>query len=347
MKKVIPHNLPTIGLEEAEAVKNALLNNTLSTGEIVKCFEEQLALRLGINKDNVVAVQSGSSALFLVLKLFFKSKSKIAMPSYSCSSLYQAAKLAKHKILYYDVKPNSVEFVFPDRGLYDAIIVPHLFGIPCNVDKVPVEICIEDICQSLGATHNDTYVGTLGRFSVCSFGATKPFTAGGTGGAVICKSANDADLVRNYIDYDMKANLKDGFNFQMSDLSAAIGTVQLDRYFELFIKKRESIINQYLEAGIKVLRPASPKHKSVGYRAIAKLENAEIRDYVKNMMNKDGITTIVPIERAEIMRDNKLIHVGAEENANNFLSIPCYPGLTLNEVENIIQSFLKHEDTFY
>ena len=347
MGKIIPHNLPTVGLEEAEAVKCAILNNILSSGEIVKSFEERLAQTLGIDKNKVVAVHSGSSAIFLLLKLFYNPKSKIAIPSYSCSSLHQAATLANHQILLYDVQPNSVEFVFPDRNLYDAIIVPHLFGIPCNLEEVPKDVCIEDICQSFGAKLNDHYVGTSGRFSVCSFGATKPFTTGGSGGAVICRNMNDADMVRDYIDYDMKSNRSDGFNFQMGDISAAIGKVQLERYFKFFIKSRENIIKRYQNSGIKLLHPMCPKSKSVGYRAIVKFENSQQRDNLKSLMRKDGITTIIPIERSEIMNDENVIHIGAEENADNFLSIPCYPSLAENEVSKIIQSFLKHENTFY
>jgi len=308
----------------------------------VDIFETNLADKLGIEKKNIIAVNSGSAALFLILKIFYSPNSTIAMPCYSCSSIYQAIKLAGHKPLFFDVHANSVEFDFPEDDLYDAIVVPHLFGLPCSLRDIPRHKCIEDVCQAFGAISNNKFVGSAGRFSVCSFGATKPFTVGGNGGALICRAEQDANIVRQYLDYDMKSNDALGFNFGMSDVNASIGIIQLIRYFQEFIEKRHRILEEYRKAGINLLLPRIQSDQMIGFRAIAKFNDSRSRDYVKKKLFNSRICSIVPIARKEIMSNNGESFVGAYSNTENFLSLPCYPNLLEKDLDRIISEFKKH-----
>ena len=67
---------------------------------------------------------------------------------------------------------------------------------------------------------------------------------------------------------------------------------------------------------------------------------------MKLKLLEDGISSIIPIERKEIMKAKNMVFTGAEKNADCFLSLPCYPSLTTKKVDTIIRSYKKHENNF-
>ena len=240
---MIIHNKPTIGFKELNSIKKIINNGNLTIGNEVKNFEKKLANFLKTEKEKIVVVNSASAALFLALTQMLNKRSKVAIPVYGCSSLYQAAKLANLNIIYFDICSKSQNFIIPKNIDFDAIVIPHLFGLPNKLQNINKKKLIEDCSQSFGAKINKTYVGTNGRFGIFSFKSTKLFTSGGQGGAIFCNYIKDAEKIREFINYDMKSNLKSGFNFIMTDLNAAIGNCQLERFKNEFIQKRKKFLN--------------------------------------------------------------------------------------------------------
>ncbi|MBC7450585.1 MAG: DegT/DnrJ/EryC1/StrS family aminotransferase [Cytophagales bacterium] len=129
-----------------------------------------------------------------------------------------------------------------------AIIVVHLYGFPALLDPILKIasiynlIVIEDAAESLGATYNGQQTGTFGLLGALSFNGNKIVT-GGSGGAVltaderlyqrICKLANQSKEDKSYYEHwDI------GYNYRLSNISAAIALGQLEQLNEKITKKK-------------------------------------------------------------------------------------------------------------
>jgi len=98
-----------------------------------------------------------------------------------------------------------------------------MFGIPVDLTDFKSKITIEDCAQALGAKVNGVPVGLQGNVGIYSFYATKLITSGGQCGMLVCKDKSLVDKVKDYREFDYRQDRKYRFNFQMTDLQAAIG----------------------------------------------------------------------------------------------------------------------------
>ena len=90
---MIPHNRPTIGLEEEQAITRVLRSGNLVNNIEVSSFEKEFSEYMGLKKEHAVAVSNGTSALFLSLWVLDANSKKIAFPSYVCSALRHAVSM--------------------------------------------------------------------------------------------------------------------------------------------------------------------------------------------------------------------------------------------------------------
>ena len=277
LKRMILHNKPTLGESEFLCTKKIIQSGLISQGDQVKCFESELADMMGINSENVVCVGSGSAAIYIALRMISKNNSKyrIGIPSYSCSSLWHSAKMVGGKPIIIDSKRNSANIdinSLKNKNLNTAI-VPHMFGLPIKIPKDQFSFpIIEDCAQALGARINNEPVGLQSDIGIFSFYATKIITSGGQGGALISKNTDIAENARDFRDFDYKSINKERFNFQMTDLQASIGRIQLSK-LNNFIKKREKLFKYYKYFGVDLIGSnldMTSKNKPVRYRAVKK-----------------------------------------------------------------------------
>jgi perosamine synthetase len=332
---VIEHNKPTIGKEEQLAVSKVLKSGYLSEGSEVKKFEDEFCDYLGLPDGHAVAFSSGTASLFIALWSLSAKNKSIAMPVYVCSSLRNAVALNQAKEVLIDnavLSPN-INLKKLQRSFAEIAIVPHMFGLPNDIQSIQNIDIIEDCAQSLGASIGSLKTGLLGKVGIFSFYATKLITSGGQGGMFVSKDKNLVDLARDYRNFDYRKDKKIRFNFQMTDVHASIGRAQL-RKLPLFLERREEIFTKYKEAGFELLE--SNNH-TVYYRAVIKVDNP--KDVQKKLLKKN-IKTIIPIEDWELL-----------DNSNNFknalnltqltLSLPIYPLLKDKEINNIISQLNK------
>lgn len=128
-----------------------------------------------------------------------------------------------------------------------AILIVHLLGSAADMDSI-VKIArkhslavIEDCAQSPGTIYKDKYVGTIGDLGIFSFQETKNITTG-EGGMIVTNNADYAKncrLIRNHGESipDTETPLPDlvnniGFNFRMTEITAALGRAQLKKIDE-------------------------------------------------------------------------------------------------------------------
>lgn len=134
-----------------------------------------------------------------------------------------------------------------------AIIAVSLYGMPYaeaiqNIAKAYDIPVIEDSAEAFGSTFNNQKCGTLGDIGIFSFNGNKIITTSG-GGAVICKTKTQADYIRFLANqakddapYYQHSQL--GYNYALSNISAAIGNAQVTKLPD-FVNKRRSIHQFY------------------------------------------------------------------------------------------------------
>ncbi|MGM8213368.1 DegT/DnrJ/EryC1/StrS family aminotransferase [Virgibacillus sp. W0430] len=340
-RNFIPHNQPTLGEEETKAAKNVVTSGWLAQGKEVKKFEDEVCAFLGISRDCAVAVSSGTAALYLSLWALDIVGESVAFPGYVCSAIRNAVFLAGGKEILVDTHKDH-----PNVNLDQLLntgskfgVVPHMFGTPQDLTEYYNDtLLIEDCAQALGARVNGRPIGLQAEIGIFSFYATKMITSGGQGGMIVSTNKRVIDKIKDYRHFDEIRDKNPRFNFQMTDLQAAIGRVQLSK-LPAIIKRREEIYEQYKQAGIKLLDKTEKHVQPVRYRAVMCTNKQE--KVIKTLWN-NNIMAAIPVQKKEILiQGSHLKH--AVQWAERTVSLPIYPMLGDKEVKKIINVVLSVE----
>lgn len=331
---MIAHNRPTLGREESEAASRVIASGWVAQGPEVEAFENELCAFLGLPEGHAVAVSSGTAALFLALWCGnAEGKRSVAYPAYACSALSNAVAMVRARAIVLDLgsHKNILACAFHKAVESDewnvadeiprVVIVPQTFGIPQEAVYVKDQFVIADCAQSLGSTFINSNA------SVFSFSATKLITTGGQGGAFASANKSFVDAVRDYRQFDGRRDRNPRFNFQMTDIQAAIGRAKLKK-LPSFLERRETIFQRYKSAGF----PLMDGQRAVRYRAV--LRTSKPRETIAALA-EDGIKAIVPIEDWELL-GNPDDFPNAKHLTQTTVSLPIYPSLTDKEVSKIL-----------
>lgn len=248
---MIPFYRPAVGDAESDAVSAAISEATLSTGEIVSKFESAFAAYVG--RQHAAAVSSGSTALEIAFEVSrLEPGDRVLVSPFNCSAVLYSLRRAGLEPVFadisegtYNLDPKSARQIVEELdGAVEGLLVTHLYGQPCQMDRLCALadeydlLLVEDFCQAPGATYEGRSVGTFGKLSVCSFGATKPIAAA-EGGAVLSDDGTIDESVRRMRDNNGVDVTPPPMNARLSDVHAAIGRTQLRRYPEILRTKRE------------------------------------------------------------------------------------------------------------
>lgn len=342
---MIEHNRPWITPEDRSAVDAVLASNWVAQGPMVKHLEDAfVALRQG---GAACAVSSGTAALGLALRsMKLGPGSAVAVPTYSCSALLNAVTWVGADVQVVDVLPSN--FGIDPAGLdetIDAVVVVHVFGSPADTEKCReiVPFVVEDCCQSLGGEVNNRPLGTIGLASVYSFYATK-IVCGGQGGMVCSCNEAVVDAVRDFRQFDGRATYEPRFNFQMTDIQAALVLSQMNRLAE--IKRRRQLIAQRYRSILPSdfsCQGGLVNEESMPQRFVLIAPDQGIRDALQAFMEQQGVRCIVPVQRFELLHrylgmDPARFPV-AERLSETTLSLPLYPSLGEEELDHICEAF--------
>jgi perosamine synthetase len=191
-------------------------------------------------------------------------------------------------------------------------------------------VVIEDCAQALGASFAGAPVGVNGQVGIFSFYATKMITSGGQGGMLVSRDRGLADTARDYRQFDGRHDCKPRFNFQMTDLQAAIGRVQL-RKLPGFVARRDEIFARYRAAGFNLLDEKT-RGVPVRYRSIVRTESP--RAIIDKLAQYD-IKAIVPVEDWELLGAAEQ-YPNATALTRTTVSLPTYPLLSDEELSRIL-----------
>lgn len=236
-----------------------LSGTQLAEGPVVRAFEKEFGRKFW--KKNVVAVNSGTSALELAYELAgICPGDEVITPVLTCTATNLPLVHRGAKIVFADIDETlniSIEDV--ERKITDrtkAIVFVHFGGNSSGLGQLMVLArrhnirVIEDAAQVIGAPH---FKWGQADFTCVSLQAIKTLTAG-DGGFLICKNDEDYEKAKRlrWFGYDraLKQKLGDtdlleaGYKYHMNDVSAAIGLGNLRRIHKL-LKKRAEIRDEY------------------------------------------------------------------------------------------------------
>lgn len=235
------------GDEEIQAVMGVMQKGTVSCfrgGEYVKKFEKEFADYIGV--PYAIATTSGTTALHTAIAaLNLPPKSMVAVPALTFVSTASVVVQEGLIPVFIDVdssfcmEPNDLRKKITPR--MRAVIPVHLYGHPARMDEIN-EIAkantlyvIEDACQSHGATHKGKKTGSLGDIGCFSFYESKNMTCG-EGGMITVKSKELYDQLRLKREHGSPYTSSTwycyntlGYNYNMTNLQAAIGLEQLKK----------------------------------------------------------------------------------------------------------------------
>ena len=273
-----------------------------------------------------------------------------------------------------------------------VIIPVDLAGVVCDYDKVfeAVEskkhlfrpanelqeafgrvVVLADAAHAFGAMRQRKMCGEIADFTSFSFHAVKNLTTA-EGGAVTWRNIPGIDnewIYKQFQLLSLHGQNKDAlaktqlgaweydivapnYKCNMTDIMAAIGLMQLKRYPEMLVRRRE-IITRYNEGlkvlPVEVLNHYDEDHSSSGHLYLVRLigKDVEFRNEVINEMAKRGIACNVHYKPLPMMTAYKNLGFDIKDYPNaynqyrNEISLPLHTCLTNEEVDYVIKNFVE------
>lgn len=342
-------------------------------GPNIAQFERRLSEYLGVRY--CVVFNSGTSALHAVLLAHgIGQGDEVIVPSFTFIATANAPLFVGAKPVFADVEnkthgldPNDV--VRKVTSKTKAIIPVHFAGCSCLIDelrKIANDyhlILIEDAAEALGASIRGRKVGTLGDSAILSFCQNKVITTGEGGAAVtnskevfeklkLVKSHGRIENSNYFLSSENMDYMTLGYNFRMSNLTAALGLAQLSKVDRIIDMRRRNaqLMSQKLSHVEEVEIPEPPEGFYHVYQMyVVKIKNGR-RDDLMKYLAKKGIMTKVyfpPVHRTHFYK-NELKYECELPVTNGIsqevLALPMYPSLTEKEIDYIgaeIASFFR------
>ena len=352
---MIPLGKTVISEMDVNAVVNVLKSGNIAIGDIVNKFEEEFSRYIG--KRYAIAVNSGTVALYLTIKL--TKLKNVIIPTITCPAVLNAVLNGGARPIFADVDKETHN-LDPEKLTSnmikeaDALIITNTYGHPARIDEIK-DIClsndilfIEDFAQSNGAWYKNKRCGSFGDVSITSFYGPKTMTTG-HGGIILTDSQEfcyKAKIARGGNTYEYVDSIIP-LNFKMTDFQAALGINQLKRLDD-FVKKRRHIAKQYNEKLGNISQVGIIKeHKDVThsyYKYVLLLENINKILFIEQMKKKRvqvGMLYDPPLHKMKVVKELLRINISlpiAEKIAQTSVSLPMYPAMSQNDVEEVINS---------
>ena len=371
----LPFARPDIGDAEVNAVAEAMRSGWVTTGPQTKAFEQAFTEYLGGGVDSL-AVNSATAGLHLALEaLGIGSGDEVIAPTLTFTATTEVVRYLGADPVLVDVDPVTLNM---DPARVRAAITPrtkaimpvHYGGLACDMDAILAIAqehrlkVVEDAAHALPTTWKGTLVGQLASdVTVFSFYANKTITTG-EGGMAVTRDPDLAKRMRVMRLHGMNRDAFDrftsktpawyyevvapGFKYNMTDIAAAMGIVQLTRLPE-FVQRRQLLAKRYhsqlaaLPLVLPADAPAGDAHAWHLY-VIRILPNARAtRDEVIQALSDRGIGTsvhYVPLHRHPYWRDRYQLTPAmfpqADAAYQTMLSIPLFTAMSDTDQDRVI-----------
>jgi dTDP-4-amino-4,6-dideoxygalactose transaminase len=357
----------TVGEREAQALAAVISDGRLGMGSFVEKFEKELAAFIGGGR-HVLCVNSGTAALQLAVQACgIGPGDEVLIPTITYIASFQAVSATGASPIACDVSPTTLCLDAADAAKKitartRAIMPVHYASGPGDLDAV-YDLArqhglrvIEDAAHAFGGFWKGRRVGATGDLVCFSFDGIKNITAG-EGGAVV---TSDPEVARRIGDARLLGVEKDtekryqgqrswefdataqGWRYHMSNLCAAIGSVQLRRLDTEFAPKRVVLARRYEEllAGAPQIRTLELDYGAVVPHIFPILIADGRRDAVRQALLDNEIECGIHYKPNHLLTlygggSTKL--PVAEDAYSRMLTLPLHVELTAAEQQRIVQ----------
>ena len=363
---LIPVSRPSLGEEELTSVKTVFDSGWLGLGAQVLEFEQEVGKFLGAK--HVVCTNTGTTALHLALDVLGIGKGdEVIVPSFTFVATIQAITETGATPVFCDIHTDDLNMDTNDVrkkiSPKTKVIMPvHYRGIPCDMDEIQSLAkkhnlkVVEDAAHAFGSSYKGKKIGSFGDIACFSFDPIKNISCG-EGGAVVFQDDSLLERVQQKrilgIDKDTWSRYRNerswfydvvtqGYRYHMSNISAAIGLIQLKKFDKMNRRKIE-VAKQYDAAFegvdcITLLRNGD--YKEIGlFVYILKVNKGrnELMDY----LTRNGVGSGVHYIPSHVFSFYKKegVHLPITEQIyDEILTLPLFPDITDAQVEHVIKS---------
>jgi len=350
--------------EDTRAVNGAIEGGMYwAIGPHIEEFEKKISDYIGTKYCAVF--NSGTSALHSALLAHdVGPDDEVIVPSFTFIATANASLFVGAKPVFADIEektygldPEDVKEKITKKT--KAIIPIHYGGCPClirelrEIAKDNNLILIEDAAEAFGAMVNGEKAGTFGDAAVLSFCQNKVITTG-EGGALVTNSKEiykKLKLIRSHgrledEDYftspEYMGYVDFGYNFRMSNITAALGVAQLKKVDKIIKMRRKNA--EYLTKKLSAVDEIIPPSPPGGYFHVYQMYVIRVqtggRDALSKYLAKRGIMTKVFFNPVHLTHFYKKLGYKVElpiteKIADQVLTLPMYPSLTKQEMNYI------------
>jgi dTDP-4-amino-4,6-dideoxygalactose transaminase len=357
-------NIPLCRMEKdfsiLPIIENIIESGIFVNGPHLQNFEQKTALLFGTNY--ALAVNSGTSALYSALVALNISRGdEIIVPSFTFFSTISPILALGAKPVFVDINP--ITYCIDETKISEnitsntkAILPVDLYGTMANMPAI-MDIAhnnnlfvIEDACEAHGAEMNGICAGAFGDIGCFSLYPSKNLTVFGQGGLLTTNNPELYDHLKSLRNYGQKSKFDHqyiGFNFNMSEITAAFGELQCDK-LQMLNEQRINIAARYkdnLENLSEINLPIIISDKSsVYYLFVIRIphKSEQNRDLLKQFLAENEIETGIhfPIPCHMQQAYRYLYHDPVdlpitEQYSEEVLSLPMSPFLTSDEVDYV------------
>lgn len=358
-RHLIPIAQPLISDEDKRRVLEVLDSGHFVAGPRVADFERAFAAYLGV--PHAVAASSGTTALMAALKAAgIGPGDRVITTTFSYGATAGTILSCGAEPVFADIDPDTynldpesaAEALHRTPGA-GAILLVHLYGLPCAVDRFEALAAshgltlIEDAAQAHGAMFRGRPAGALGRAAAFSFYPSKNMTTG-EGGMVTTTDPAVADRARLFVRGGERQQYlyeAEGYNYRMTEMAAAIGIGQLARLDGWNARRRHNAAR--LSRGLAGLEwltcPVEPEGCTHVFHQYT-VRATRNRDGLRRHLEEEGIGTRVyypsPIHTTPYYRgrfgDSRCPE--AVRAAEQVLSLPVHPGVSDADIDRIVDA---------
>jgi len=373
----IPFHRPSLGEDEVEAVADVVRSGWLTTGS--KCFEFEEKFAHKIEVKHALAVSSCTAALHLALEaLGIGPGDEVLVPTLTFAATAEVVAYLRAKPVLVDSESSFLQIDIRDAEKKitprtRAIIPVHFAGACADMSAITEFATahklhvVEDAAHAFPASYQGRMVGTISPITAFSFYATKTITTG-EGGMVVTNSDELASRMRTMRLHGMSRDawkryaaggtwryelLDAGFKYNLTDLQAAIGIVQLAKA-EVLRDKRAAVAARYTERLSRsdaLTLPSAPADQTHAWHLYVIRLNTEVihssRDQIIDELTELGIGTAVhfiPLHYHPYYQSRWNYRIGdfpiAEHYFERCISLPLFPDMKVDEIDYVVEQVL-------
>ncbi|MCL2654220.1 MAG: DegT/DnrJ/EryC1/StrS family aminotransferase [Coriobacteriia bacterium] len=344
------------------AIADIFERSSFIGGAPVKQLEDEIAAYCGTKY--CVSCGNGTDALFLIMYAAGIGRGdEVITTPWTFFATVEAIQHVGATPVFVDIEPGTYNI---DAEKIEAAITPktrailpvHIFGQCADMDAINAIaekhglLVFEDACQAIGATYKGKRAGSLAKAAAFSFFPSKNLGCAGDGGCITTDDAELAEAARLFAKHGSPVKYHHtvfGGNSRLDTLQAAILSVKLP-YLDEFNGQRHDAAKYYDAAFADAPEIETPVERDFGQMVyhlyVIKSDKCEA---IQAALKAAGIGNAVYYPMSLHLQEALTLLPGwqtpslpvSEGCDNKCLGIPCFPGITKEQQDEVIATVLS------